>query len=288
MGATGWAFVSAAFCALGIVLQQRGAMEAPPANTGGFIGAILSKPVWLAGLGGQILGFVAEALALDKGELFLVQPIVSLQVVFALPLGIWITHQRVGRREWSGAAAVLIALGVFLSVSHPSSGRTTVPTSVWIVATVAVAGLVAVVALVGWHRRPAEKAALFGAAAGILFGFQAAAMKEFDTVVPGGISAMVTNWSSYALLFSALGGFYLMQTSLQAGALAPAIASTNAATPATTTALGRTMYLETPQRTAGGKVASLVAVAVLIIGLIWLARGEGAPDAAGEPLARPS
>src|SRR5262249_33469034 len=150
---------------------------------------ILSKPVWLAGLGCQALGFVAEALALDKGELFLVQPIVSLQVVFALPLGIWITNQRVGRREWLGAGAVLIGLGVFLGVSDPSAGRATVPTAVWIAAALGVAALVAVVALVGWRRPPAEKAALFSIAAGILFGFQAAAMKAFDAVVPGGISA---------------------------------------------------------------------------------------------------
>src|SRR5215831_20196938 len=108
MGVAGWAFVSAAIFALGTVLQQKGAMEAPPANTGGFIGALFSKPVWLAGGACQVLGFVTEALALDKGELFLVQPIVSLQVVFALPLGIWITNQRVGRREWLGAGAVLI------------------------------------------------------------------------------------------------------------------------------------------------------------------------------------
>jgi drug/metabolite transporter (DMT)-like permease len=278
--------VAAAFCALGIVLQQRGAMDAPPANTGGFVGAILSKPVWLAGLGCQALGFVTEALALDKGELFLVQPIVSLQVVFALPLGVWITNQRVGRREWLGAAAVLIGLGVFLGVSHPSAGRTTVPTTVWIAAAVGAGALVVAVALVGWQRPAAEKAALFGAAAGILFGFQAAAMKAFDTVVPGGISEMVTSWSSYALLFSALGGFYLMQTSLQAGALAPSIASSNAATPATTTVLGRLMYLETPQRTAGGKVASLAALGAVVVGLIWLARGQAATNETGQPVPR--
>jgi drug/metabolite transporter (DMT)-like permease len=289
MGAIGWALISAAFCALGIVLQQKGAMEAPPASTGGFIGSILSKPVWLAGLGGQVLGFATEALALDKGALFVVQPIISLQVVLALPLGIWITHQRVGGREWLGAVAVLVGLGFFLGVSHPASGRDTVPTAVWIAATVGVAVLVAAVVVIGWHRPPGEKAALFGAAAGILFGFQAAAMKAFDTVVPGGISAMVTSWSSYALLFSALGGFYLMQTSLQVGALAPSIASTNAANPATTTALGRWMYLETPARTAGGKVVSVVSLALAFVGLIWLARGQAAaPSEAPQPLPRPS
>jgi hypothetical protein len=48
------------------------------------------------------------------------------------------------------------------------------------------------------------------------------------------------------------------------------------------------MYLETPQPTAGGKVASLVALVVLIIGLIWLARGERAPGEARQPLPRTS
>jgi drug/metabolite transporter (DMT)-like permease len=289
MGAAGWALVSAIVVALGVVLQQKGAMEAPPANTGGFITGILSKPVWLAGLGCQILGWVTQAIALDKGDLFLVQPIISLQIVFALPLGVWITHQRVGRREWLGAVGVLVALAVFLLVAHPSAGRTSVPTAVWIISTLVVAGLVGALTLLGSRRPSAQRAALFGTGAGILFGFQAAAMKAFDTVVPGGISALVTSWTSYALLLSALGGFYLLQTSLQAGALAPSVASSNAANPVTSVALGRTMYLETPQRTAGGKVASLVALAVLVVGLIQLARGQAAAEATeGQPVPRPS
>ena len=203
MGVAGWAFVSAAIFALGTVLQQKGAMEAPPANTGGFIGSLFSKPVWLAGGVCQVLGFVTQALALDKGKLFFVQPIISLQVVIALPLGIWITSQRVGRREWIGAIAVVVALGVFLGVSNPAAGRTTVPTAVWIAAVVVAAVLVTAIVLFGWRRPPAEKAALFGTTAGILFGFEAAAMKTFDTAISNGFTSMLTSWSSYALLFSA-------------------------------------------------------------------------------------
>lgn len=285
MGASGWAFVSAAIFALGTVLQQKGTMEAPPANTGGFIGALVSKPVWLAGGACQVLGFVTQALALDKGKLFLVQPIIALQVVIALPLGIWLTSQRVGRREWFGAVAVIVALGVFLGVSKPEAGRVTVPTGVWIAAAIVVALLVAAIAFVGWHRPPAQKAALFGATAGILFGFEAAAMKTFDAAVAKGFTAVVTNWSSYALLLSAAGGFYFMQISLQAGALAPAIASSNAANPVASAAFARTMYLETPQRTAGGKVASLLALVVLVVGLVWLARGQAAPGQVHQPAA---
>jgi drug/metabolite transporter (DMT)-like permease len=173
MGAAGWAFVSAGIFALGTVLQQKGAMEAPPANTGGFIGGLVSRPVWLAGGAAQVLGFVTQGIALDKGKLFLVQPIISLQVVLALPLGIWITGQSIGKREWFGAVAVIVALGVFLGVSKPAAGRDTVPTAVWVAAVVVVALLVAATVLFGWHRPAAEQAALFGATAGILFGFEA-------------------------------------------------------------------------------------------------------------------
>ena len=143
-----------------------------------------------------------------------------------------------------------------------------------------VAVLVVAVALFGRDRPPAEKAALFGASAGVLFAFEAAAMKTFGTAVSDGLTAVLTSWSSYALLFSAAGGFYLMQVSLQAGALAPAIASSNAANPVASAVLARTMYLETPHRTAGGKVASFLALAVLVLGLIWIARGQSPPGQA--------
>ena len=135
------------------------------------------------------------------------------------------------------------------------------------------------------RRQPsrASDLALFGTTAGILFGFEAAAMKTFDTAISHGFTALLTSWSSYALLFSAVGGFYFMQVALQAGALAPAIASSNAANPIASAALARTMYLETPQRTAGGKVASLLALVVLVVGLIWLARGQAPPGRAREP-----
>jgi drug/metabolite transporter (DMT)-like permease len=280
--------VSAAFCALGLVLQQKGTLEAPEATSSGFIAAIFSKPVWLAGAASQVLGWVTQALALKQGTLFLVQPVISLQVVFALPLGIWITRQRVGRREWLGALAVVAGLAVYLGVSNPSQGRSTVPADVWASATVVVIVVVALLAAFGWRRAPTEKAACLGTAAGILYGYQAAAMKDFTQVAPDGFLAMVTSWSSYALLISALGGFYLVQASLQTGALAPSIATSNAANPLTSAALGRTMFLEIPQRTAGGKIASFGALVVLLIGLVWLARGKAAADEQRQEQPRPT
>src|SRR4051812_46399102 len=132
MGAAGLALVAAFLCALGCVLQQRGAMDAPDARSAGFLRSCATNPVWLAGALAQALGWVAQGAALDRGQLFLVQPIMSVQVVLALPLGVLLTGQRVGRPEVLAACGVVAGLAVFLGVSHPSAGRGDAPTAAWI------------------------------------------------------------------------------------------------------------------------------------------------------------
>jgi drug/metabolite transporter (DMT)-like permease len=285
VGATGWALLSAFFGGLGVVLQQKGAMEAPAAASGGFVAAIVRKPVWLAGGACQLGCWVCQGIALTKGPLSLVQPLIALQIVIALPLGVAITDQRVGRREWLGAVFVVVGITVFVGATNSASGRSSAPASVWLVVSAVIAALTAVAAIVGSRRRPATKAALFGAAAGVLFGFQAAVMNVFVGVVPDGIHAILSSWSTYALIVSALGGFYFLQTALQVGVLAPAIATSNAACPITSVVLGRVIFLETPQRTTAGKIVSIASAASLLVGLVLLARGEAAQQAQ-EPAGR--
>jgi drug/metabolite transporter (DMT)-like permease len=273
------ALVAAVLFALGIVLQQRGAMAAPRAGSAGFLGSIFTNWIWLAGGAAQVVGWVVQAVALDRGALFLVQPIISLQVVFALPLGIVLTGQVVGRREWIGAAAVVAGLAVFLATSDPSAGRDDAPGRTWLVASLIVAAVSVTLAVLGSHRRPGAKAAFFGTAAGVLFGFQAAVTKVFTQVVPNGLGAILHDWSTYALIVSALVGFYFAQVSLQAGVLAPAVATTNVANPTTSILLGRAVFQEVPARSPGGKVVSLVALALMLAGLVAVSRGEEGPGA---------
>jgi drug/metabolite transporter (DMT)-like permease len=265
MGAIGWAFVSAFFGGLGIVLQQRGTLEAPPAGSAGFVTSILRKPAWLAGAACQFGCWAAQGAALARGPLSEVQPVISLQIVVALPLGIVITHQRVGRRDYLGAGLVVLGVAVFVAATNPEAGRSTAPAGVWLAATAVIAALTA-------------RAAFFGTAAGVLFGYQAAAMNVFVGVVPDGVGAILRSASTYELIASALGGFYLLQTALQAGVLAPAVATSNAASPVTSVVLGRVIFLETPQRTTGGKIVSAVSAVLLVLGLAVLARGEAARE----------
>jgi drug/metabolite transporter (DMT)-like permease len=279
VGATEWALLSALFGGGGVVLQQKGTMAAPPAasDVRGFVAGILRSPAWIAGGVCQAGCWACQGLALARGPLFLVQPICSLQIVLALPLGVAITHQVVRRSDWLASGLVVVGLTVFLLVGHPSTGRVEAPAAVWVAATLCVAAL----ALAAWipasTRSPALGAALLGAAGGVVYGYQAAVMKAFVAVAPGGLHAIVTSWSTYALVLSSLVGFWLVQSALQLGALAPANASANAACPIAAVLLGRFVFLETPSRTAGGKIVSVASLVAMLAGIAWLARGESQP-----------
>ena len=92
------------------------------------------RPVWLAGIGADALGFVAQAAALAIGRLAVVQPLLIASVVFALPLGARLTGQHVGRRDVGAAVIVTAALAAFLVVANPSGGRGDAPLGEWLIA----------------------------------------------------------------------------------------------------------------------------------------------------------
>src|SRR5215469_1013798 len=98
------AVLAAIAFAFGTVLQQKGTMSTRAGEMDPrFLIEILHEPVWLAGLIFQIVGWVLQAMALDRASLVAVQSLVSLSLVIALPLGCWLTNQHVGRREIAGA-----------------------------------------------------------------------------------------------------------------------------------------------------------------------------------------
>ena len=71
----GLALASALLFALGSVLQQRAGVDAPSAGThAGLLLRMARRPVWLAGIASDVLGFVAQAAALGVGLYTLFHP----------------------------------------------------------------------------------------------------------------------------------------------------------------------------------------------------------------------
>lgn len=283
MSATILALLAAFSFALGSVLQQRGALETShEQGDPRFLLEILRKPIWLLGDVLQILAWVLQAAALDRGSLVVVQSLYSLSLVFALPLGVRLTGQNVDRRTIVGACTTLVGIVAFLALGQPQGGTSQPGGRAWLAAGFIGLGVMLLMVRLARRRRDAAAAALFATAAGISLGFQAAITKVFVGEVGDGLGAILSSWTTYALLVPALTGFILQQSALKTGFLAPALAASHAATLGTSVLLGVTLFQESISHGLDHLPPALFALALAIFGVILLA-SPGRRPARTEP-----
>jgi drug/metabolite transporter (DMT)-like permease len=277
--AAGLALLAAFFFGLATVLEQKGAMEESEdgALHPGFLARLVRKPVWLAGVGADALGYGAQAAALGIGRLVAVQPLLVASVVFALPLGAKITHQHIGRREILGASAVCSGLIVFRFVSTPYGGRNDATPEAWVVGAAVIGDLAALLVLASLGRSPSVRATLLGIAAGMLLGGLVAALtKSTVDLFDDGVDAVFGDWHIYTLAGVALVGFLLAQASLQTGALAPAMTSETVLEALAGVAVGIFVLNERLDQSPAETVVSLLGLALMVTGLLVLSRCRGA------------
>ena len=269
------ALLAALSFALGAVLQQRGTLQtAAQEGDPHFLLEIIRKPVWLAGGAFQALGWILQAAALDRGSLIVVQSLCALSLVIALPLGARWTNQYIGRRTLIGAACTLIGLVIFLAVGQPQGGISQPASQAWLVSGLIILVIMLLLVWLARTRRGPLAAALFATAAGISFGFQAAVTKVFVSLIGGGLGVILSSWTTYALILSALAGFAFMQSALKTGFLAPAMAASNAATLTTSVLLGVLVFQETLSRGQGRLSPALLGLALAVLGVVLLASPE--------------
>lgn len=268
------ALLAALLFALGTVLQQKASLDAPSTAQGSHAGLLLrmaARPVWLAGIAADALGFGAQAIALTVGRLAVVQPLLVASVVFALPLGARLTGQRVSRRDVGAAVLVTVALAVFLLVANPSGGRGDAPLSAWLIAGAALGGGSALLALLARGAPRKRKAALLGAGAGLLFALSAALTKSVGEQVRHGLLGVFADWHLYALALVGYASLTLNQLALATGALAPAIATATALDPLASVVLGIALLGETLATSALGAAVAVTALAAALAGIAALA-----------------
>jgi drug/metabolite transporter (DMT)-like permease len=272
------ALTAAVLFALGTVLQQKEASQASgeEALKAGFLLQLARRPVWLAGIAADGLGYVAQAVALGVGRLVVVQPLLATMVVFCLPLGVKILGQKIGRREVLAALAVTGGLAVFLVVADPEGGREDATTAAWIVSFAVAAAVVVPLVLAGRvAKHPPLKAALLGTACGVLWGLSAGLTKAVVEDVDEGVLALLEDWHLYALVVIGWASLALAQASLQTGALAPAVATQAALDPITSVLLGVFAFEETIHDSALGVALSLTGFVAMVAGIVILAAATG-------------
>jgi drug/metabolite transporter (DMT)-like permease len=275
------ALVAALLFAFGTVLLQKAGLDEP--TTGSDSGLLLRmarRPVWLAGIFADALGFAAQAVALSIGRLAVVQPLLVSAVVFALPLGARLTGQRVRPIDIGAAVLVTGALIAFLTIANPSGGRDDAPFAEWLVAGAVIGAIAAPLVLISRRLAPAPKAALLGTAAGILFGLTAALTKACADRLGDGLLELLVDWRVYALVVIGYIGMTLNQLALGTGALAAAAATSMAFDPIASVVLGVTLLSESLHETPLGVIATAASLAAALAGMAILARSQPASSAA--------
>jgi hypothetical protein len=115
---------------------------------------------------------------------------------------------------------------------------------------------------------------LLGSAAGVGYALQASVTKEFVEIVGQGLGAILSSWTIWVLIASALSGFVFQQSALKTGVLAPAIAASNAVTLFASIIFGVTIFDETLSNGSGRSAPAILGLVIALAGIVFLAGAQ--------------
>jgi len=281
------ALIAAFLFALAAALQQKGALNLPTISLAHPMSLVrlAGEKTWLLGTIALFTGYLFQAGALDRGRLSVIQPLLVTTVVFALPLGYFLTKQHVGRREVLGAIAIIIGLGLFVYFGDPAGGNENASNAQWAVA-IGLLSVFSVLLLVfGSGGDLSMKAAVYGTVAGVLFGLSSSLTKPTLDFLHESVSTMLSHWECYALAVAGVLGFVLQQVSLGTGRLAPSVATVSVANPIVGILIGTLLLDERLSRPGWQILVAGLGLALALGGavVISLAREGGEEESPAVP-----
>jgi drug/metabolite transporter (DMT)-like permease len=291
------ALATALFYGVSAILEQRSVHQV--AERGVFSPRLLvdlaRRPLWLASIVATVIGAALQALALHFGPLALVQPILVLDLLFAVLIASALRRKAPDRVMFAGVVCCTAGVAVFLAVSQPTGGTETV--SLPAVLPLAILLGVVLAICLSWAKfgpRTARPMVL-GLACGVCNGVAAFLLKLVTFSLAQGFSEPLEQWPVYALAIVGPVGFLLNQEAFQSGTLiAPALAVITTVTALVSIGIG---YLWLNENVANGPadvVTEVVSLGAMTAGIAMLAhrapavareRAEATEAAAAHPQA---
>ena len=251
--------------ALTSLLQRMGVEDAPENSTLklSLLTHALKRGVWLLGFVFMVGSFVMQAVALHLGNLSVVQPILTTELLFlVLLLATWFRFG-IGLREWLGCLAAAGGLAGFLIFAQPGGGNLSPTNLGWAVAG-SICGGVVVLAVVLALRGPRWwRAAMFGAAGAVGFAFTAALVKRVGDYVTTDWTQMFSHWQTYALAVCGVGSVFLAQNAFHAGPIAASQTALVLVDPLASLAIGIGLFGDNLR--TGGAYGPLEALSLLVM-----------------------
>jgi drug/metabolite transporter (DMT)-like permease len=268
------ASLAAASCyAIAAVLQQSAAVAEDPALSlrPALVGSLLRRRRWLLGILASVAGYAFQFLALRRGSLALVEPLLVASLVIALPLNALVERRALSAREWAPGLAIVGALTLFLLAARPGRGAPHASAGGWILLACLTLGAVTICVRHAGAGGPRRAVAL-GSGAGILFGVTGAVTETTGHLLDHGIAHLFASWAPYALILAGVAGLIINQSAFQAGELRWSLPAITILEPLVAILIGELMFHE---HIAGGVLArseEVLGLAGMTIGVLTLAR----------------
>jgi drug/metabolite transporter (DMT)-like permease len=175
---------------------------------------------FIASLVLDLIGFVAQLIALRRLPLFAVQAMIAANLAVTAVVAAWLIHLELAVREWLAVAGVVIGVGM-LGSSAGAQTVTGVSSEFKLALILAVAGI-ALIGVVASRMRSPAKTSVLGAVAGLGYGVLAVAAR----VLPGfSVHELIRDPAAYALAAAGVVSFMLYATALEDGSVTVATAA---------------------------------------------------------------
>jgi drug/metabolite transporter (DMT)-like permease len=233
---------------------------------------LLGHPLWLLGWLTNLLGFLAQALALHFGSVALVQPLLITQLLFTLALVSLGSRRKPLTRDWLSVLSMCAGVAIFLSVRGAAPVEGAAQRSDVLLALTASAVVVFAIVVFAQGREPTVHAATIGVAAGICFAVSAVLIKLTTTdLLTRGVLATALDWPGYALAVSTAIGLLLGQQAYAAASLAVAVAAMSVTNPLVSYLIGVLAFHVHVPTDAGTLAAVAASLLLLFLGAVGLA-----------------
>jgi drug/metabolite transporter (DMT)-like permease len=278
----------------GVVLQQRTAMEVPAEHAvrPSLLLRLVRKPIWLIGLGADVLGFALQAAALHRGSLVIVQPLLTTALLFSLGLTVLFTREKIPSGDWIAVVLVLTGLAVFLITASPNEESVAIADARgWLLTTVVMGSLTVLVVGMALRSKGAVRAGLFGLCAGMADAFMAVLAKTFSGSFDDGVLHVFHSWTPYALIACGITALLLTSTAYQAGFPTVTLPVITVADPLVGCLIGITLFNDHLRLSGVRGPIVFVALLVAIGGIILLTRDRQLAEnitGQGQEAARPA
>jgi drug/metabolite transporter (DMT)-like permease len=269
------ALASAVAYGLAAVLQHHVTVQEPADEPMGvsFVARLARQPLWLVGNALDGVGYLLQFVALRRGSLPLVEPLLVLSLVVALPVAARLEHRRISRRGIVSAGAIALGLGLFLGVARPGIGHPHASLMAWVILS-ALAAAVCGATVVVSRRMPSHRTAavLLAAGSGVAFGYTAALTERTGRLLDAGVLHTLSSWEPYALLVAGAVALLLTQGAFRAGALRLSLPTLTVAQPLVAIAISLCFFGEHIDTRGAAPVVEVIGLMLVTVGVFAVAQ----------------